>query len=307
MTCRRPLARAAGDTRIETLMKLGIIGGSGLYNLPGLHITSREIVPTPFGMPSDAITVGSLGANELLFLPRHGSGHRHNPSELPYRANIYALKQLGVTHLLSINAVGSLKESLPPLTLVVPDQIIDRTVGRERTFFDQGIVAHVGIADPFCGSFSATLANAASAAGHAVVSGGTYVCIEGPQFSTKAESRLYRSWDASVIGMTAMPEARLAREAELCYASLAMVTDFDVWHEEEEPVTVEVVQERLRTNSQSAREIISALAAYPLPDRTCSCDLALAGAIVSDPQQITQEQKLRLHAIAGRYLNGPTA
>jgi 5'-methylthioadenosine phosphorylase len=288
-------------------MKLGIIGGSGLYNLPGLDITSREIVPTPFGLPSDAIVAGKLGLNDLLFLPRHGAGHLHTPSDLPYRANIYALKQLGVTHLLSVNAVGSLKENLPPRTLVIPDQIIDRTVGRARTYFDQGIVAHVGIADPFCATLSASLAAAADSAGHPTVTSGTYVCIEGPQFSTKAESNLYRSWDASIIGMTAMPEARLAREAEICYTSLSMVTDFDVWHDEEEPVTVEIVQERLRSNSEAARAIITALAANELPERTCACEHALAGAIVSDPAQITQEQKLRLHAIAGRYLNGPAA
>jgi len=258
-------------------------------------------------LPSDAITSASLGGADLLFLPRHGSGHRLNPSELPYRANIYALKKLGVTHLLSVNAVGSLQEQLPPLTLVIPDQIIDRTVGRERTFFEQGIVAHVGIADPFCAGFSAALASAAASAGHPVVSGGTYVCIEGPQFSTKAESSLYRGWGASIIGMTAMPEARLAREAELCYASLSMVTDFDVWHEEEEPVTVEVVQERLHKNSEAARAIIRALAEMTLPESDCGCGSALAGAIITDPAMITSEQRHRLDAIAGRYLTGSPA
>ena len=288
-------------------MKLGIIGGSGLYNLPGLDVTAREIVPTPFGMPSDAITIGRLGVNDLIFLPRHGSGHRHNPSDLPYRANIYALKQLGVTHLLSVNAVGSLDEALPPLTLVIPDQIIDRTVSRERTFFDQGIVAHVGIADPFCAEFSQVLSNAAIEAGHPAVSGGTYICIEGPQFSTKAESNLFRSWGASIIGMTAMPEARLAREAELCYASLSMVTDFDVWHEEEEPVTVEVVRKRLSANSEAAKAIITALASRELTAPTCSCGSALATTIVTDPASVTGEQRARLAAIAGRYLEGPTA
>jgi 5'-methylthioadenosine phosphorylase len=288
-------------------MKLGIIGGSGLYNLPGLDITDRRIVSTPFGSPSDTITTGMLGKHELCFLPRHGSGHRLNPGELPYRANIYALKSLGVTHLLSVNAVGSLSESLPPLSLVLPDQIIDRTIGRDRSFFDRGIVAHVGIADPFCATFSATIAQAAQRAGHPVHAGGTYICIEGPQFSTKAESRLYRSWGASIIGMTAMPEARLAREAELCYASLSMVTDFDVWHEEEEPVTVEVVQDRLRANSAAARAIVQALGDADDARDSCSCGTALAGAIITDPAQITIEQRLRLDAIAGRYLNGSDA
>lgn len=288
-------------------MKLAIIGGSGLYNLAGLEVTDRVELITPFGEPSDAITVGRLGQTDLLFLPRHGSGHRHNPSELPYRANIYALKQLGATHVLSVNAVGSLSEALPPLTLVIPDQIIDRTVGRERTFFDRGVVAHVGIADPFCHEFSAALSSAAQTAGHPAISGGTYVCIEGPQFSTRAESNLFRSWGASIIGMTAMPEARLAREAELCYASLSMVTDFDVWHHEEDPVTVEVVQERLHTNSAAARAIVAALATNPLTERSCACDSALASAIITDPARITNEHRQRLHVIAGRYLTGSPA
>ncbi len=303
----RRLTTEGARPKAETSMKLGIIGGSGLYNLPGLKITERATVPTPFGLPSDAITVGAFGETELLFLPRHGSGHHHNPTELPYRANIYALKLLGATHVLSVNAVGSLSEHLPPLTLVIPDQIIDRTIDRERTFFDQGIVAHVGIAEPFCRDFSVALANAANRAGRSVVSGGTYVCIEGPQFSTRAESNLFRSWGADIIGMTAMPEARLAREAELCYASLSMVTDFDVWHEEEEPVTVEVVQQRLHSNSQAAREIVAALAAEPLPERTCSCDSALAAAIITDRSRITNEQRHRVDAIAGHYLAEPPA
>jgi 5'-methylthioadenosine phosphorylase len=283
-------------------MKLGIIGGSGLYHLPDLEIRERRGVTTPFGPPSDELVIGALAGTELIFLPRHGSGHTHTPSELPYRANIYALKEAGVTHLLSVNAVGSLQPHLPPLTLVIPDQIIDRTVARERSFFDEGIVAHVGLADPFCHAFSTALARAASDAGHAAVSGGTYICIEGPQFSTKAESRLYRSWDASVIGMTAMPEARLAREAELCYASLAMVTDFDVWHEEEAPVTVEIVQQRLSANTAAAKAIIAALARVGLPERSCSCGSALANAIITDPSRITATQRERLQAVAGHYL-----
>jgi len=283
-------------------MTLGIIGGSGLYHLPELEIRERRQVTTPFGPPSDALVIGSLAGAELIFLPRHGAGHTHNPSELPYRANIYALKEAGVTHLLSVNAVGSLQPHLPPLTLVIPDQIIDRTVSRERTFFEQGIVAHVGIADPFCPELSDAIAAAASSSGYPAVTGGTYICIEGPQFSTKAESRLYRSWDASVIGMTVMPEARLAREAGLCYASLSMVTDFDVWHEEEEPVTVEIVQQRLHANTTAAKEIITALARHGLPERSCDCGDALANAIITDPAYITDEQRTRLAAIAGRYL-----
>jgi 5'-methylthioadenosine phosphorylase len=246
--------------------------------------------------------LGALAGTELVFLPRHGAGHTLNPNALPYRANIYALKAAGVTHLLSVNAVGSLQPHLPPLTLVIPDQVIDRTLARERTFFDDGIVAHVGLADPFCHEFGAALADAASTSGHPAVTGGTYICIEGPQFSTRAESQLYRSWDASVIGMTAMPEARLAREAEFCYASLSMVTDFDVWHEEEEPVTVEMVQQRLHANTAAAQAIIATLARNGLPERSCACASALANAIITDPARITDEQRRRLDAIAGRYL-----
>ncbi len=283
-------------------MKLGIIGGSGLYHLPELEIRERREVMTPFGPPSDALVIGSLAGSELIFLPRHGAGHTHNPSELPYRANMYALKEAGVTHLLSVNAVGSLQPHLPPLTLVIPDQVIDRTVSRERTFFEEGIVAHVGIADPFCPELSEGIAVAAKSSGHPAVSGGTYICIEGPQFSTKAESRLYRSWDASVIGMTVMPEARLAREAELCYASLSRVTDFDVWHEEEEPVTVEIVQERLRANTAAAQAIITTLAKTGLPERSRGCKNALDSAIITDPARITSDQRTRLAAILGNRL-----
>lgn len=283
-------------------MKLGIIGGSGLYNLPGLEILEQRAVPTPFGDPSDEIVRGKLGPIEVEFLPRHGADHRLTPTELPYQANIYALKSLGVTHLLSINAVGSLQEHLPPLTLVLPDQIIDRTIRGQRSFFEDGIVAHVGLADPFCSDWSAALHRAAQFAEVPIATGGTYICIEGPQFSTKAESKLYRSWNASIIGMTAMPEARLAREAELCYASIAMVTDFDVWHEEEEPVTVEIVMGRHQQNGIAVRSIVSALIETGLSERNCTCRTALAGAIVTAPSAITQEHRTKLHAIAGKYL-----
>lgn len=284
-------------------MKLGIIGGSGFYHLPGLEITDRVDLETPFGSPSATISIGHLGKTDIVFLPRHGGGHTHPPSRLPYRANIWALKHLGVTHLLSINAVGSLTESLPPLTLVLPDQIIDRTVLRDRSFFDDGIVAHVGLAEPFCSDFARQIAHAASSTDIEVQRGGAYVCIEGPQFSTKAESQLYRSWGASVIGMTAMPEARLAREAELCYASLALVTDFDVWHDEEEPVTVEIVQKRMSRNTAAAIEIVSALAHQGLAPRVCRCGNALEHAIITNPADITPVVRQRLHIIAGRYLD----
>jgi 5'-methylthioadenosine phosphorylase len=283
-------------------MKLGVIGGSGLYNFPELVVLDQVAVETPFGEPSDRFTIGQLGTVDVVFLPRHGAGHRLSPTELPYRANVYALKKLGVTHLLSVSAVGSLQEHLPPLTIVVPDQIIDRTIARDRSFFGDGIVAHVGIADPFCGVFRHAVERAAAAAGHVVVSGGTYVCIEGPQFSTRAESLLYRSWGASVIGMTAMPEARLVREAEICYATLAMVTDFDVWHESEGAVTVEMVVANLIANTAAGRSIVHAIARAGLPERDCSCADAVSDAIITAPDQISPEAKRRLGIIAERYL-----
>jgi 5'-methylthioadenosine phosphorylase len=283
---------------------LGIIGGSGLYNLPDLEIIERRSVTTPFGNPSDALTIGRLHGTDVVFLPRHGAAHRHTPSDLPYRANIYALKEAGVTHLLTVSAVGSLREELPPLTTVLPDQIIDRTYRRTNTFFDQGVVAHVGIAEPYCCVFRGGLEAGARSVGRNVVNGGTYLCIEGPQFSTRAESHLYRSWGASIIGMTAMPEARLAREAELCYATVAMVTDYDVWHESEEEVTVEMVVANLRRNADVARSLVSEIARAGLPDRTCACRDALASAIITAPEAISPETRARLGVIGVRHLGG---
>ncbi|MGH2535704.1 MAG: S-methyl-5'-thioadenosine phosphorylase [Thermomicrobiales bacterium] len=283
-------------------MKLGVIGGSGLDNLPELEASDQLAVETPFGKPSDKLTIGRLANVEVVFLPRHGAGHRLTPTELPYRANVYALKELGVTHLLSVSAVGSLKEELPPLTILLPDQIIDRTVSRERSFFGDGVVAHVGIADPFCDVFRGSVQFAASAAGYTVVDGGIYVCIEGPQFSTRAESNLYRSWGASVIGMTAMPEARLVREAEICYATLAMVTDYDVWHESEAAVTVELVIANLIANTEAGRGIVHAVAKAGLPDRNCTCGVALKDAIITGPGQISAATRQRLGVVADRYL-----
>ncbi|CAN5802079.1 S-methyl-5'-thioadenosine phosphorylase [soil metagenome] len=282
---------------------LGIIGGSGLYDIPELDVIERRQIVTPYGAPSDALILGRIGGNDVVFLARHGAGHRLTPTELPYQANIYALKSLGVTHLLTVSAVGSLREHLPPLTIVQPDQIIDRTVGRPRSFFGEGVVAHVGIADPFCDEFGRYVASASARSGHPVVWGGTYVCIEGPQFSTRAESLLFRSWGCTVIGMTAMPEARLAREAELCYSTLAMVTDFDVWHETEEAVHVNLVVEYLRKNASAAREIVVELVgAGMLPGRNCGCTDALAGAIVTNPEAIGSSARNRLGIIADRYL-----
>jgi 5'-methylthioadenosine phosphorylase len=281
---------------------LGIIGGSGLYDLPGVDFVDRVLPDTTYGFPSDEITIGRIEGREIAFLSRHGRGHRLTPTELPYQANIYALKQIGVTRVVTISAVGSLREELPPRTAVLPDQIIDRTVSRPRSFFGEGVVAHVGIADPFCPQLSNQILDASLRAERPVVRGGTYICIEGPQFSTKAESQLYRSWGCAVIGMTAMPEARLAREAELCYATIAMVTDFDVWHDSAGEVTVDMVQANHGANLETARAILHSLARIDLGQRTCSCGNALQGAIVTDPAVIPPPTRQQLGLIADQYL-----
>jgi 5'-methylthioadenosine phosphorylase len=265
---------------------------------------SHETIDTPFGSPSDQLISGRIGKFEIVFLPRHGIGHRLTPTEVPYRANVHAMKQLGVTHLLSISAVGSLTDRYPPMTLVCPDQIIDRTVFRDRSFFEDGIVAHVGLADPFCAAFTDLVVARAGAVGVPIERGGTYLCIEGPQFSTRAESNLFRSWGASIISMTAMPEARLAREAELCYVQIAMVTDFDVWHHAEEPVTVEKVIANLHHNSANAKQAILAILAGDLNTTdSCGCTSALSSAIVTAPDRIPAIQRERLSVIAGKYLS----
>lgn len=281
---------------------LGIIGGSGLYDLPGVEFVDRVLPDTPFGFPSDEITIGRIEGREIAFLSRHGRGHRLTPTELPYAANIYALKAIGVERVVTVSAVGSLREDLPPRTAVLPDQIIDRTVSRPRSFFGEGVVAHVGLADPFCPQLSGQIVDASLLAGRPVAQGGTYICIEGPQFSTKAESRLYRSWGCAVIGMTAMPEARLAREAELCYATIAMVTDFDVWHHSEGAVTVDMVQANHGANLQTAQAILRELAVADLGERRCSCGNALQGAIVTDPAVIPPPTRQKLGIIADKYL-----
>lgn len=286
------------------MVALGVIGGSGVYDLEELTGGETLDVDTPFGKPSAPVRCGWLGQMELLFVARHGIGHVYSPTDVPYRANVYALKELGATRLLSLSAVGSLREELPPRTLVIPDQIIDRTVQRERTFFDRGIVAHVGIADPFCSELQDAIASAASEAKQSIRRGGAYVCIEGPQFSTRAESNLFRTWGASVVGMTAMPEARLAREAELCYATLAMVTDYDVWHESEADVSVDVVMSNLEANSQAASAILRALSHAGLPEWSCPCGSALDHAIVTAPNLVSAEARQRLGLLAGNRLEG---
>jgi 5'-methylthioadenosine phosphorylase len=283
-------------------VRLGVIGGSGLYDLDGLADVRQHELETPFGLPSAPITEGRLGETTLLFLPRHGLGHRFTPSDVPYRANIAALKQLGATQVLAVSAVGSLSAELPPRSIVCPDQIIDRTVAREQTFFDRGIVAHVGLAEPFSQELSRVVQRAAAACGREVGLGATYLCIEGPQFSTKAESRLYRSWGAHVIGMTAMPEARLAREAELAYAMLALVTDYDVWHESEEPVTVELVLSHLHANMTAAREILTQIACRAADLRAVPPVESLRHAIVTHPDVIGPEARTRVASIAADYL-----
>ena len=285
------------------MAKLGVIGGSGLYDIEQMTEVRKETIATPFGPPSDALVEGRIGRHEIVFLPRHGIGHRLTPTEVPYRANIHAMKQLGVTHLLSISAVGSLTERYPPLTLVCPDQIIDRTVFRARTFFDSGVVAHVGMADPFCSEFTDLIVRRAASAGVTMERGGTYVAVEGPQFSTRAESELYRLWGASVLGMTAMPEARLAREAELHYVQVSMVTDFDVWHEREEAVTVQAVIENLHQNSAKAKRVLLAIVESEFDHfSSCGCASALENAIVTAPDRISADQRERLAVIAGKYL-----
>jgi 5'-methylthioadenosine phosphorylase len=280
---------------------LGIIGGSGLYDLPGLGGVRREEISTPYGPPSDAFVVGKLGDEEVVFLARHGAGHRLLPSEIPYRANIHALKLLGVKRVISISAVGSMAEPIAPGNLVLPTQYIDRTVSRRNTFFGDGVVAHVAFADPVCPQLHAHLEGACFAAGATVHPIGTYVCIEGPQFSTRAESELYRSWGVQVIGMTALPEAKLAREAELCYATLALATDYDAWHPAHEAVTVAQVVETMRKNVATAKEVMrNAILAYGrLRTPTCQCGRALDSAVMTAPAQIPAAARERLAPLLG--------
>ncbi len=287
--------------------RLGVIGGSGLYVMEGLDDVEEVQVTTPFGNPSDAITIGDLGDVPVAFIPRHGRGHRLNPSEVPSRANIYALKSLGVEWVLSISAVGSLCEDYAPLDLVVPDQIFDRTKSRANSFFEGGIVAHVSFAEPFCPDFCGSVWDALSSldgvTGHR---GGTYVCIEGPLFSTKAESRIYRQLGCDIIGMTAIPEAKLAREAELCYSAIACVTDYDVWHENEESVTVEMVVANLTRNVANAKRIIRDAARRLPPNRrsaSCNCASALQHAIMTDPALIPSPVREKYALLAGKYLS----
>ncbi|MCD5398582.1 MAG: S-methyl-5'-thioadenosine phosphorylase [Dehalococcoidia bacterium] len=283
--------------------KIAFIGGSGLYDIDGMENRREATVETPFGDPSDAVVVGEINGVEVAFLPRHGRGHRFSPTEIPVKANIYALKSLGVERVVSVSAVGSLKEHIKPLDLVVPDQIIDRTRRRSDTFFGDGIVAHVGFAEPFCNELRRIAFESATHEDVDCHDGGTYVVIEGPQFSTRAESAVYRSWGANVIGMTALPEAKLAREAELCYTTLAFVTDYDVWHDTEEKVTVEMVIQNLTHNVATAQGIISRMLAEIPDNRTCGCESALKNAVITSRESITKDAQNRLGILFNKSLN----
>jgi len=283
--------------------RIGIIGGTGLYHMEGLSDIEEVRVKTPYGDPSDAIVLGNLEGSRLAFLPRHGRGHRISPSELPARANIYALKSLGVEWIISVGAVGSLKEEIHPLDLVIPDQLIDHTCQRPSTFFGQGIIVHTVFAQPYCPVLSQIVYAAARDVGARVHKGGTYLVMEGPLFSTRAESDLYRSWGASVIGMTALPEAKLAREAEICYATLACVTDYDCWHEAYESVTIEMIVANLLKNVDTAKRIVR-LASGRIPQRRdCLCGTALKNAIVTAPEHISAARKKELALLIGKYVS----
>ena len=282
---------------------IAVIGGSGLYDMDGLSDVDFVEMDTPFGKPSDAIAVGSLSQVPVAFLPRHGRGHRFNPTRIPVRANIYALKTLGVQRVISVSAVGSLKEEFAPLDLVVPSQLIDRTRQRDSTFFDEGMVVHVGLADPFCPATNQAVQLAAQELGLTVHAGGTMVVMEGPAFSTRAESFMYRSWGADIIGMTALPEAKLVREAEMCYSTMAWITDYDCWHEEEEPVSVEMVISNLKKNVASSKELLRRLVPGLNDQRDCECATALQDAIITPAVSVDEVFKRKMAPLVGKYLN----
>ena len=282
---------------------IGVIGGSGLYEMEGMTDVAQVTVDTPFGRPSDEYVTGTLDGVRMVFLPRHGKGHRFTPSEVNYRANIYGMKKLGVTRVISVSAVGSLREEIVPGHIVIPDQFIDRTRGfRKDTFFGNGIVGHVQFADPVCGELSETLYAAAGEAGATVHRGGCYVCMEGPAFSTRAESHLYRSFGASVIGMTNLTEAKLAREAEICYGVIALSTDYDCWHEAHADVSVEAIIAIIKSNVATAKKIIRQAALRVAAGRGCACGEALKYAIISDTSVVPVETRENLDLILGKYL-----
>ncbi len=282
--------------------KIGIIGGSGLYSMPGFTNQREVRVETPFGDPSDAYIVGELEGKPVAFLTRHGRGHRLSPSELNYRANIYGMKKLGVEWIISLSAVGSLKTEHKPLDFLIPDQFVDRTVGRVSTFFGGGLVAHVGFADPVCNDLAKLLHEACLEAGVASTLGGTYVCMEGPAFSTKAESNLYRSWGMDIIGMTNLQGAQLAREAELCYSTVGMVTDYDCWHPEHDTVSVADIIRNLTHNAENAAKVVAAaVRLLTVQPRHCACSTALATALMTDKKTVPAETYKKLELIVGKY------
>ncbi|TLD43347.1 MAG: 5'-methylthioadenosine phosphorylase [Candidatus Jettenia ecosi] len=281
---------------------IGIIGGSGLYNIEGIQEVKEVSIDTPFGKPSDSFMVGTLEGRKVAFLPRHGRGHMILPSELNFRANIYGMKKLGVEHIIAVSAVGSMKEEIKPLDIVIPDQFFDRTQGRVSTFFGEGIVGHVSFADPVCSTLANTLFNVAKSLGVRVHKGGTYLCMEGPLFSTRAESNVYRQWGVSIIGMTNLQEAKLAREAEICYSTLAMATDYDCWHIEEEPVTLEMIIANLNKNAETAKQILRGAIPKIEQKRSCSCATAVQNAIVTHKNMIPESVKKKLDVIFGKYL-----
>jgi 5'-methylthioadenosine phosphorylase len=281
---------------------IGIIGGSGLYSMPGFDAQEERHVETPWGEPSDPYIVGTLAGKQVAFLARHGKGHRISPSELNFRANIYGFKSLGVERIVSLSAVGSLKEEHRPLEFVIPDQFFDRTRGRVSTFFGEGLVAHVSFADPVCPQMSEVVHQACHSVGVDVFKGGTYLCMEGPAFSTKAESNIYRSWGMDVIGMTNLQEAKLAREAEICYVTVAMVTDYDCWHEEHDAVTVTDILANLTQNAENACKVIAATVAAMPPERECKCGSAMRHALITDPKTIPEATRKKLELLVGKYL-----
>jgi len=282
--------------------EIGIIGGSGLYNMPGIQRMRRVRVATPFGKPSETFLLGELEGREVAFLSRHGRGHVLMPSEINFRANLYALKKLGVTRIISVSAVGSLREELKPLDMVLPAQFFDRSTNRPSTFFGGGIVAHISFADPVCPVLVDVLSQACASSGVNCHRGGTYICMQGPAFSTKAESATYRAWGMDVVGMTNLQEAKLAREAEICYATLAMVTDYDCWHPAHDAVTVDQIIDYLNRNAQNAQKIIRAAVRQMPKERGCKCGSALAHAILTDPKKIPPQVRKKLALLLGKYL-----
>jgi 5'-methylthioadenosine phosphorylase len=281
---------------------IGIIGGSGLYSMPGFEAQEEVRIDTPWGSPSDAYVVGKLAGKEVAFLARHGRGHRISPSELNFRANIYGFKTLGVERIVSLSAVGSLKEEHRPLDFVIPDQFFDRTRGRVSTFFGEGMVAHISFADPICPQLAGIVQKAASSSGISVKAGGTYLCMEGPAFSTKAESNVYRSWGMDVIGMTNLQEAKLAREAEICYVTVAMVTDYDCWHPHHDAVTVSEIIGNLMKNAENATKVVAATVASMPAARTCKCGSALQHALITDAKSVPEATKKKLSLLIGKYV-----